>query len=1435
MKTILIISCICFIIGIASLQIINKILESNGIAYQNTKFYFPSGVFVGGFEVKQPGIQLKSDSVSFDWSWVALLKGNFQGDLIRISNVSFRQWQVDGAISDTSKFQIPNIKYRQIRISNAIVQINNVADTLYAQFPDLRIFELNLNDSINIDSIVNKGSKFKSQHFTDQIASTTSSTDYSIRSLPEFTVKHLQFDDCDFQINVDHKKQSISQFDLQLTGVKSNDLLHLKLNRLAFNYQNTIDVQVGLDSILINNQDQGHLSNLSFVLPGLEFNIPDLTLNNFNSPEVNVQFQNSFIKNSFLQKFFPSYALPVKEDVALRFEGGLAYHEKQLILKNFLANLSQKSFMNINGSMGLSTNEENIRLLIAPFATSLYELFRLTGQDFTKVQNDIKINGDLTISGIYNKIQTKGSISLNEIPMGLNLVFDQSEQLFKSVNLAITAQKFEISRLLAADSSDFKSYETRLNSTLRFNSKWQLNRATVSMTSDSLKVKDYQILKPDIQASYKPGLASLFVKTDTDSLRFYLETKDDIRNYAGMAFKGNLSATLPTPGKPAVSTGDFYSTFNGDYTFNKSSTGFLLHLDSIRFKPVSGKEWMTDGLIKMKYDAIAGIDCGIEIGNLNTFKFRSSASFVDWINDPNRKSKDVPNAALESRFEIDSILIKELTGTNGFVQLENFKIDVTTDTITANLSLPVFQFGDYLAKDLSAKIKLDDQLFAGNFQLANFYNPFSEINDVRLGAKVKPDKTTAFALSFGLPEIDERIGATIVLKANTNSFQLYLDSLAELQLGEKNWKVLKNEGITFSKKFEMLKSQIAIANDQEKISFESDENAIQLSIDSLNLSPVIQKFIPDNKIQALLNLKFIYRASENSYWWSGLVNNIVADSLEVGNIKVDGTYIKDELQAVASLKQEYGDVNLEISKKGDPVKFNLNAKNIDLGYLNALPGFSKEYSMKGKINASLSGTYDEELNSSGFVAFNEAKLEAKNIGLNINVLRDSLWLNKDELGFKSFHLTDNYNQDLTIDGDIKIQSSPDINLKINSTNFRIFDQQDKSQPYFGNLSVSGNLALNGPIEKFAITGTVNTLPNGFIHYLYKSSVSLDDREKVLTFNSLTYTKQTATQNPVKPTGVTNWNVDVNFGKTELYITLDETVQDYAKLTATGNLQLRKGVGNMPLVSGSITSSEGSLFYDAPMVSDLNLKIQKASVDWKGEFTKPTVTFKGSEVFRVPSSDIPGSDKNKKDQISATVLALVDNCELDNFIIHFDVKSNNATLANYLQSMPPENRETTAINLLLFGSLNSFSGGMGGSSPLSTVVSKLNELSRKNIKKADLSFYIDSETAETSVMGTVNKLGYSFSEGILNQKVRVTLGGNVDFSDNAPTASKKFNPLGTIQLEYKLSENPDISIFASRKDIYKGVVDGQVSVSSAGFSFQRKFRNLFQFLHKQKKK
>jgi hypothetical protein len=277
------------------------------------------------------------------------------------------------------------------------------------------------------------------------------------------------------------------------------------------------------------------------------------------------------------------------------------------------------------------------------------------------------------------------------------------------------------------------------------------------------------------------------------------------------------------------------------------------------------------------------------------------------------------------------------------------------------------------------------------------------------------------------------------------------------------------------------------------------------------------------------------------------------------------------------------------------------------------------------------------------------------------------------------------------------------------------------------------------------------------------------------------------------------------------------------MTARGDFLLKTGSTDEPFFFGSLKSNEGNIVYDAPMVSDVDLQIENLLVTWNGELSRPRLTFLGSELFRIVPKGVPGMT-NTTSTVPVTVLVKVKDKPISDFELAFDLNSTDAKMKSWIQSLPEDTREESAINLLLFGSLNF--GGTGSSGYMQSIAAKMNELSRRNIKSADLTFYTESENVSETTSETKEKLGYNISRGLFNKNVKVSFGGTLDFGNSPQATDKKSSALTNLQLEYILSQSPDVSLTLAQKTIYDGIINGEVGESSIGVTYLKRFRNFF---------
>lgn len=1434
-RNFLIVAASCLLLFFLIYVIAIQVLKSNGVTFQNKDFNFPSELQVNGLHIKQPGLSVQAGIVALDWNWRALLKGNFSGNKISVSGLQVKQESTAAESDDSTSFTLPLIDYKTIEITDASIQILSPDDSLFLQIPGLKVGGLKTGDVIHIDSIINKNSSLEMKYHSVTDKPETESSGFSMDDIPGFEIKELVFSDCDFLVQSDSDRQSVTGFGIELSGVKSKNLLGADLKKLAFVYQDSLNVQANLDSVTINNKNTARLTNLSFNFPGLQLQVPELVVNGFSSPEFEVSFANSTIQNRFMKMFFPSYALKAAGDETLIFEGKLKYANSAIYIRDFDGKLGPKTKLKGNADFDYSGEYNFFDFDVKDIHTSLFELTRYFGYKLPKEQKEIVLAGNFELTGTSQKFTTKGLILANGMPLNVNVLADYTSQVSNSFDIGLKAGRFELAKLYVVDSIDFEASGLALKTTLKTDTLWNLKSLQLALTGDSMRVYDYPVEKPDIQLSYKPKNSWLKVSTASDSISLYAETNDNVLNYKQLSFAGNLAADLPLPDSITGGFKKVFSNFSGKYNFSETAFAGSFKLDTIGFQPDSGAAFISAADIELEYDTLSGYKLDAKFGKSSTFYAKVPADIYTWIKNQNRFSEPLPEIQVACKTEIDSALVYRFTGEKGFFDLSKFEIKTDDDKLVANIEMPYFRFGDYSAQNLDVEIDLNENLNNADIRLESFLNPYAEISNVSVKSQQKPDGATAFNIAMHLPEVNEDVSLTCLFYETETGYRINFGEINNLLLGKRKWIATQNKGLDFNKEFELTDSKIELTSGVQKIGFEYDGTKMHFVTDSVDLSSLFALFMPGYPMQGTLSVDYNYNTSLDEMNWTGGIAGLTFDTLIAGNLISKGTYQHEILESYAELKHDNGLIHLDVSGQKEVYKFDLSLSDYDLSYLNSFPGIAGNFVFEGRLNAFLHGIYDEKLLSSGFVAFENNRMTASKIGLNFGIPQDTLWFKNYQLSLHSFEINDLQNHKLTLDGNINFESVPVFNLRLRSTDFGIFNQPDKKQVFHGNISLASDLTISGTMQKPAVRGSLKTLPGGYLHYAYHSSVSLDDREKVLTFTDFSNPEKTAEiirnrQKEVK----TDWNVDVELGTTDVYILIDETMQDHAKLTAVGNLQLRSGAGQTPLVFGSVKSTEGSVFYDAPMVSDVNLKIEKAAVDWKGDFAKPVLTFRGSEGFRISASEVPGSGGSKNDKIGVTVLALVDECTIDDFILRFDLKSNNAVLANYINAETPETRQSMAINLLLFGTLQSMGSISGKSGMMGSVVAKLNEISRKNIKKADLSFYADTRSEEEKLtQETIDKFGYTFSEGFFDKKVKLTVGGNIDMSDEKEHA-KKFNPFGTIQIEYLLKENPEINLFAARKDIYKGAIDGQVQESGGGISFKRKFRNLFSFLKKREK-
>ena len=236
----------------------------------------------------------------------------------------------------------------------------------------------------------------------------------------------------------------------------------------------------------------------------------------------------------------------------------------------------------------------------------------------------------------------------------------------------------------------------------------------------------------------------------------------------------------------------------------------------------------------------------------------------------------------------------------------------------------------------------------------------------------------------------------------------------------------------------------------------------------------------------------------------------------------------------------------------------------------------------------------------------------------------------------------------------------------------------------------------------------------------------------------------------------------------------------------------------------------------------------------------------------PSFNITATDNLKANVTSGSNSRLVNFLvtlhavgNLNNPQINFDLSTNDdLSIQNELQSMSADQRQTQAMNLLLYGQYISGdtkgNANLGGNMLYSFLESQLNSWAAKTIRGVDLSFGIDQyDKLDNGASSTETSYSYQVSKSLFNNRFKIQVGGNYS-TDASADENLEQNLISDISLEYILrqTQTTNMAVRLFRHTGYESILEGEITETGAGFVMKRKLDNLkrlFRFLLPRKKR
>lgn len=1422
-----------FVIIIASIGIVggialNSYIKNMGLTYQDFDYDFPSTLSVTELRFDNESILITAQTLSLNWRWKNLFKGELSGEFLNADNMQIflkndeePAETGEGSDEDVLAGILP-IHFDQVNGTKILYESKDGLDSILVDIPTLYATNFEVRNGIFTDSIASSNLLLVIS-FPDTIPSTD--TVSALADIIKINANHLNLTNGRMVLNYPDEPYDIKDIDIALSGIGSENPIDFKLHHFALTYQDSIHLTSNGENFSISKPGDMDLKNFAFSTPLFNLDVNNAGISAKESYHVSIN--HSKINSDVIRQFTDDF--PVASDTEIEFNGDLTWYNDSIIFNDFELKLDELTTATANGYAVVGETLEATKLHISNFKSTLFELQRLFVLDTISDQKDIDISSNLLITGNLSGLETTGFLDLNKNIINLDATYAQQHQGASKINLKLNSESVNTHQIITATPENLTLKKLDFSTIVQLDTKSNIQAVEANILCDNIRYDDYNIAFFKALTHITPEHSSLNTKSQSQNFDLNLETENNLFNFDSIQFTGFIYTDIPKLTDTKTTAGSIMSPLSGSFKSTEAEMYFSLEMDSMLFASDSLEQDYVK-LVTLQYsaDTMNGIRMDLNADNADVFFFLGDSETFAWLGQPKIDTLNYPFFETQMHLELDSNLFATLVGKKGYLNITNLKVETAENSVRMNFESPLISFEEYRVTNSSLIFSTNFKTYNGNLVIDSLKNPYSNLNDIKLKIDSPEKNKTNSHLYFLLTKFNKPIDFALQFLDSSTTKVIKFQDKKPIIVGKQEWIVNENEGATFNHDWELLKSDFKVKSDSQQIAVNTSNGVINMALTDFKIEQLYTLLSGDSILKGELNLTSEYELSTQNLTWNGELSKIEIDTFLVGTCFTEGHFLETGFLAKQTFIHENSLLVIDLEKENQlPLTFLVDLKKYELAPLNPiLQQWGFQGVVDGSLDGKLQGEYNENLTADGHIHFSKVKAKFDEYGLFLSIPNSAIQVNHEQFSFNDFEIQDNQGNPLYLNGLIPISDTKTMTLRASASQFRVLDQKNKRKQYWGEMDVSTDLKFTGTLSELSISGHFNSLNSTNIGYKYHTTVTVNKLDEEIEFTSFSDTVATHRKVKIEPeSSQIYWDVKVDLGKTKMYILLSEGSNDFIRMSAIGHLKLKTGRGMVPRVFGEIKSKHGTIFYDAPMVSDLNLKIEYANVKFSGDVENPVISFKGTELFRISSNEVSGQTGKTGTMVPVTVIASVKESPLDEFEIDFDLTSTNGEIGGYIDGLPKDTRENYAMNLLIFGTLKQ--SDQTGNSTMRGVVSKLNELSRRNIKSADLAFYVDTEeNVSVNNLQGVNSIGYDFSKDFMNDKVTVSVGGEVVLETYANDGRKQFNPLGNVEVNYQLKEEPDIKVFASKKDSYLGPVDGQVDKYSVGISFTKWFKNIF---------
>lgn len=468
--------------------------------------------------------------------------------------------------------------------------------------------------------------------------------------------------------------------------------------------------------------------------------------------------------------------------------------------------------------------------------------------------------------------------------------------------------------------------------------------------------------------------------------------------------------------------------------------------------------------------------------------------------------------------------------------------------------------------------------------------------------------------------------------------------------------------------------------------------------------------------------------------------------------------------------------------------------------------------------------------------------------------------------FNKFTLTDTRNSDLTINGYVATSNYKEFNfdLDINADDFLAVNAEAAAKRlFFGQLNIDASMKLMGNIESPYLRGNVRVNENtDFSMVLPGRDPEIEDREGVVVFvkkeDQLSYLQDLiAKDSATNATALKGLDLFLNVETdtaAQLSLVIDERTGDALTLKGLASIDFGIDRSGKMSMTGNYVLTHGYYNLSFAFIRKKFEILPGSSIVWTGDPLTANIDIDASLPVQAAAIDLIAAESGgnvdaKYNQLLPFEVMLDLNGELMKPVIKFDIVLPEETSAQWplvetkLQEIRANSSEMNkqVFALMLLGRfvgpnpLQSAGeamniGAMAKQSVSKLLTQELNKLADGLIKEVDLNFGINTgRDYSTGKAIDRTDLTVGISKRLLNDRLTINVGSSFALGGTAGNQAAT-NIAGDVSVEYKLTDDGKYLIRAYRKNIYEGVIEGQVVRTGVAFALTLdydQFREIFE--------